>query len=312
MIIFRSFAFYLALAGLGVALVLMRIINTNPPQQVPPRQPSSNPYVNAIAASGIIEAADRNIAIGAPSSGLITNVYVKVSDSVKKGQPLFKMDSRELRAQLLLQKANIKVSEANLKRLQDQLDRLEHVSDPRAVSRDLIETRENDVKVAEAQLDANIAEVKRTQQLIDRLFVLAPKDGVILQNNIRIGEYHNTSAADPAMILGDISKLQVRVDIDEQNASRFNPAYIATAYPKNNTQLKIPLTFDRIEPYVIPKKSLTGSSTERVDTRVLQVIYTFKEPENFNVYVGQQVDVFIEEKSSDVQPPADAEQLQSL
>jgi hypothetical protein len=45
---------------------------------------------------------------------------------------------------------------------------------------------------------------------------------------------------------------------------------------------------------VIPKVSLTGSSTERVDTRVLQVIYSMKRPENPPLYVGQQVDVFIE------------------
>lgn len=294
MIIFRSFAFYLALAGIVLALVLVKILNTPPPQQVPPRMPASNPYVNAIAASGIIEAVDRNIAIGTPTSGLITDIYVKVSDQVKKGDPLFKMDTRELEAQLNLQKANIHVAEATVKRLEDQLNRLHDVGDPRAVSMDLIETRENDVKVAEAQLDANIAEYERTEDLIDRLLVVAPRDGIILQNNIRVGEYHNTSSTEPAMLLGDLSKLQVRVDIDEQNASRFQKDDKATAFPKNNTQLKIPLSFDRIEPYVIPKRSLTGASNERVDTRVLQVIYTFKQPENFNVYVGQQVDVFIE------------------
>lgn len=294
MIIFRSFAFYLALVGVALTLVLLKVLNTPAPQQIPPRLPASNPYLNAIAASGIIEATDRNIAIGVPASGLITEVYVKVSDKVKKGDPLFKMDTRELEAQLHLQEANIKVTEANLKRLDDQLTRLENVSDPRAVSKDLVETRENDVRVAEAQLDANIAEVERTQELIDRLQVVAPRDGIILQNNIRVGEYQNTASSEPAMLLGDLSKLQVRVDIDEQNASRFKPNDKATAFPKNNTQLALPLTFDRIEPYVIPKKSLTGASTERVDTRVLQVIYTFKQPENFNVYVGQQVDVFIE------------------
>ena len=36
-----------------------------------------------------------------------------------------------------------------------------------------------------------------------------------------------------------------------------------------------PLHFVRFEPYVIPKESLTGDTTERVDTRVLQVIYSF-------------------------------------
>lgn len=96
------------------------------------------------------------------------------------------------------------------------------------------------------------------------------------------------------MILGNLDKLQVRIDIDEQNASRFDPSRPAFAYPKNNTELKIPLRFERIEPYVIPKRSLTGATDERVDTRVLQVIYTFEQPKDFNLYVGQQVDAFIE------------------
>lgn len=54
------------------------------------------------------------------------------------------------------------------------------------------------------------------------------------------------------------------------------------------------MKFERIEPYVISKVSLTGASTERVDTRVLQVIYSLRRPANPPIYVGQQVDVFIE------------------
>jgi len=53
------------------------------------------------------------------------------------------------------------------------------------------------------------------------------------------------------------------------------------------------LRFVRVEPFVVPKKSLTGESTERVDTRVLQVIYAI-EPGSANVYVGQQLDAFIQ------------------
>ena len=53
------------------------------------------------------------------------------------------------------------------------------------------------------------------------------------------------------------------------------------------------MKFYRVEPYVVPKKSLTGESTERVDTRVLQVLYSFS-TDDLPVYVGQQMDVFIE------------------
>ena len=62
---------------------------------------------------------------------------------------------------------------------------------------------------------------------------------------------------------------------------------------------KLDLRFVRIEPYVVPKRSLTGDSLERVDTRVLQVIFEFDRPP-WPVYVGQQVDVFIQRPRSAV------------
>jgi len=62
-------------------------------------------------------------------------------------------------------------------------------------------------------------------------------------------------------------------------------------------QEEVPLSFVRLEPYVVPKVSLTGQSTERTDTRVLQAIYSF-DPAAVPVYVGQQMDVFIEAPSA--------------
>ena len=64
-------------------------------------------------------------------------------------------------------------------------------------------------------------------------------------------------------------------------------------YLRGNRSIQTPLTFLRFEPYVVPKQSLTGSATERVDTRVLQAIYRF-ERKNLPIFVGQQMDVFIE------------------
>ena len=67
----------------------------------------------------------------------------------------------------------------------------------------------------------------------------------------------------------------------------------------------MPLRFVRIEPYVVPKRSLTGDSLERVDTRVLQVIYEFQRP-SFPIYVGQQVDVFIRRPPETASAPVPA------
>lgn len=279
-----------------------------PPPGDPPVMPPQKPFVHAVAATGILEALSENVAIGVPQPGLVTEVFVKVSDPVKKNQPLLKLDDRELLAEQLstqaqqeISRAQIAVSEAQLAKLEAQLARLHSVDDNRAVSRDDLDNRKQDVAVAQAQLAAAKAQLaasetslQRIALLIERLTVRAPRDGSIIQLNIRAGEYAATSPKTPAMILGETGKLQIRADIDEQNATRIREGQQAYGYLKGDPTVTFPLEFIRVEPYVIPKVSLTGSSTERVDTRVLQVIYSLTRPPDPPLYVGQQVDVFIE------------------
>jgi HlyD family secretion protein len=285
--------FYFALIGTAATAALAMRLNTAEPIQPPPITPPTNPYEASVAASGIIEALSENISIGVPAAGLVTRVHVKVWDSVVEGQPLFTLDSRDLEAQLAVDKASITVAMATLERLEDQLARLKSVNDPRAVSRDEVRTRENDVNVALAQLVAARAKVEQDMILIERLTVRAPKTGAILQVNVRAGEYAAVTPKNPAIMLGDMGRMQVRADVDEQNAPRLQPGQTATAYIKGDTTRPIELRFERIEPFVVPKTSLTGSSTERVDTRVLQVIYSFERPKDGPVYVGQQMDLFV-------------------
>lgn len=293
----KKTTFYLAIVGTGATIALVARLNGQSPIPPPPIDPSPNPYAASVAASGIIEAMSDNISIGVPEASLVTKVHVKVWDNVSEGQPLFTLDDRQLRAQLAVNEANAFVAAATLRRLQDQLARLKSVNDPRAVSRDEVRTREHDVAVAQAQLDAACAQVLQDKVLLERMIIRAPRAGAILQVNIRPGEYASATPKTAAMVLGDVDHLQVRADVDEQNASRLQPGQTATAYVKGDTTSPIELRFVRIEPYVVPKVSLTGASTERVDTRVLQVIYSFERPADRAIYVGQQVDVFVKSEA---------------
>jgi hypothetical protein len=94
------------------------------------------------------------------------------------------------------------------------------------------------------------------------------------------------------VVLGDLDQLHVRVDIDENDIHRFRPGVRATAKLRGDPRQEFALRFVRVEPYVIPKKALTGDNTERVDTRVLQVIYAI-DTRGMPLYVGQQLDVFL-------------------
>jgi len=152
----------------------------------------------------------------------------------------------------------------------------------------------HDLGVARAEVGMAEAQVSRIKTDIERLTVRAPVSGIILQSNVRVGEYAQTGPLGrPLMLVGSVGSLHVRVDVDENDAWRVRAGAPAEASVRGNASLRGPLRFVRFEPYVIPKESLSGSGTERVDTRVLQVIYRL-EPDALPVYVGQQVDVFIE------------------
>src|SRR5262249_32198016 len=129
---------------------------------------------------------------------------------------------------------------------------------------------------------------------IDRALVRAPVDGVVLQVNVRPGEYVGAPPSQALIVLGDIrDTVHVRVDIDEHDIPRFKKEAPARASLRVKPDVGYPLKFVRVEPYVVPKKSLTGENTERVDTRVLQVIYAL-EVKDRPIYVGQQLDVFLD------------------
>lgn len=150
-----------------------------------------------------------------------------------------------------------------------------------------------DKRVAQASLKQAEAEVERIRTEMSRLQVAAPVAGEVLQVNVRPGEYVGSPDLEAAVVLGNVDRLRVRVDIDEQDIPRFVPGAPARAIQRGEPDVSFPMRFVRVEPFVVPKRSLTGQNTERVDTRVLQVIYEL-EPTVDRLYVGQQVDVFID------------------
>lgn len=151
-----------------------------------------------------------------------------------------------------------------------------------------------DLEIARAQVAQAEAALHQDEVSIERLTTRALVEGNLLQNKVRLGQYAQCGPLnEPLMILGSVTPFHVRVDVDEHDAWRIQEGARAEGSPRGNGALRIAMQFVRFEPYVIPKKSLTGDSTERVDTRVLQIIYRVKD-ESAPLYVGQQMDVYIE------------------
>lgn len=218
-------------------------------------------------------------------------------------------------------RARVETAKVQLEDAKARLALADAISDKRAISteemtrrRFAVATAEADITVAQAELskleagawtpDVALAEAKvrsaqaareRVKVELERLAVRAPIDGTCLQVHARAGEFAAAGGA-PLVLLGDLSRLHVRIDIDESDAWRFTAGAAAKGFVRGNSQLSTTLEFVRVDPYVLPKRSLTGDTLERIDTRVLQVIYSFPK-DALPVYVGQQMDVFIESGS---------------
>ena len=298
------------LAAAGFLFASYTVVSSNQSVPIAPAlvEPSSAPYLNFIAGAGIIEPKNENIAIGSPLARLVSKVAVKVGDKVSAGTPLFYLDDRENRAELTMRhadlvkaQADVLIAKANVADSQSLFDLANAVSDSRAISTEEVLKRRNALAIAKAKLESAMAFVEQakavilqTETTLERLIVRAPIDGEVLQVNVRAGEFASAGAlSKPLLIVGDLKTLHVRVDIDENDAWRFDKNAKAVAYLRGNRRFKVDLQLAYVEPFVVPKKSLTGDSTERVDTRVLQALYQFN-PKDLTAYVGQQMDVFIE------------------
>jgi multidrug efflux pump subunit AcrA (membrane-fusion protein) len=297
-----------------VAAIVSVVLNRpsrplNEPASMPPTAsgPGARKAGALIAGSGLVEARDRNVAISTPVSGVVDDVRVTVGERVARGDVLFTLDTRELASQLrsrlsgaAASRARIGEAQAGYDRALGEVRRAESLDDPRALAREEVAGRRASLATARATLAAARADARNSEMQaaevrtdIARRTVRAPSAGQVLQLNVRPGEFAGAAAnATPLVLIGDTSLLSVRVDVDENDAPRLSSTLPAVGYLRGAPHRAIPLTFAYVEPYVQPKTSLTGAAGERVDTRVLQVVYRFA-PSGSGAFIGQQMDVFI-------------------
>ena len=292
----RKLLMLLAATGLVLAILAVLVQGEDAPASPSPSGNMPNPpYASFVAGAGIIETRRGNIEIGTPVSGILSDVMVRAGDRVKAGDPLFRIDDRDLQARLATAEAKLNVATAEVDLPKHRLDYDEHLRkrDSAAVSDQQLSELRDQLRVATVKRQLAEAEVSQIQREIDRHLVRAPVDGQVLRTNLRPGEFLSAGGGTTMLLFGEEQTLYLRVDVDETDAWRIRPGAAAVAYARGNPRIRIPLKFEYIEPYVVPKTSLTGRSTERSDTRVLQVLYSFGHAGN-PVYAGEQMDVFIQ------------------
>ncbi len=352
--------FALALIGIlagGVAAHLFSVVEAPRPALFPP---PTDPYARGIYAEGIVESLQsdgQNVNVYPEVSGTVTEVLVTEGHSVRKGEPLLRIDDsiqaatvqqqksaaeavfvklQELKAEprkenLDVAQAQVAAAQAALKTAEDVFNKQDAAfqADPRSVSRNDVDAARDAVEAARANLEvarrqrdlikagAWIFEIRNQERqynaleksylaskaLLAKYTICAPGDGVVLSINTVAGSYVSpqgafdsyTRAMDPVLVLGaPQSYLQVRCYVDEILVPRLPPpSKMKAQMTIRGSNVKLPLDYVRMQPYVSPKIQLSNQRRERVDVRVLPLIFKVKRPADVNLYPGELVDVYI-------------------
>lgn len=230
-------------------------------------------------------------------------------------------------------RAQVEQATAGLRLSHDQYEKKKgaYVMDMGTISKEDLDTAENVERVAAANLEVARKQYEllragawefdvRTQQhqtealrkaylaadaQLAKYVLRAPMDGVILSINVPVGGFVSpqgaydtyTKGTGPVLVMGSPqATLAVRCYVDEILVHRLpkSPAMKAVLRFRG-TDVSVPLVFVRTVPYVSPKIELSNQRTERVDVRVLPVLFRFSPPAGLTPFPGQLVDVFIEE-----------------
>lgn len=266
-------------------------------ESVPPKEPVTTPPVAQFSSNlsgiGIVEPASEIISIGTEIGGVVRKVHIKVGDTVKKGALLFSLDQRDIDAQIKTLESTLEVAKVQAKDAKAQFAIVKDITDTRAVAKDDYNRRKYNAELAVARISETQARLDQARITKDRLNTKAPIDGQILSVNVRPGEFANAGPLnEPLIRMGNTQTLHVRVEIDEENAMWVEKSAPAKGLLRGDPKNAISLKFVRFEPYIRPKQNLAVTG-QRVDTRVLQIIYAL-EPGASHSFVGEQMDVYIE------------------
>ena len=303
--------FIAAIIGLISGIVAAYIFGIEKKALPPAFNPASNPYAKGIYANGIIESyqsSGANINIYPEVPGTVARIFVTEGSQIKKGAPLFLIDDSVQRATVEQQRAQIALSEASLKSARDQMDkqRRSYELNPRSVSKNDLDNAENAVNVAKAAIEVARKQYELSLTLLSKYTIKAPVNGAVLSINTAVGSYISAQGSydtysqgfSPILVMGSSETyFHVRCYIDEILVSRLpQSSQMKAQMFIRGTNVKVPLEFVRIQPYISPKIELSSQRTERVDVRVLPVIFKFEKPKDIDVYPGQLVDVYIGER----------------
>jgi RND family efflux transporter MFP subunit len=278
-------------AGMLIFTFVSMINNKKTPKRTPEIMPPTTSFQNQVAGIGIVQPLTNIINVAPQIPGVLVEFYVSENQEIVLGTPLFTIDEAQTKAKIKHAQAFLNTKKIQYEDLKQHLDRFENIKDKRSISQDELSRKRFAVQKAKAEIDEATQGLELLNVELDKLTVKSPIDGRVLKINSRIGEYVSNNTT--PLVIGNLDKVLLKVTIDETDLHRIDTTDKAIAIMRGQPDKEWKLKFVSIEPLAIPKVQLNNNRNEKIDTRVIELLYEF-ESSDINAVPGQQADVFIE------------------
>jgi RND family efflux transporter MFP subunit len=173
------------------------------------RETANHDFTGRIESSDIVD-------VRAQVSGKIAKMHCRKESVVKKGDPLFELDSAELKNRLNEAEAEVKKLEVSLKTLSGTLDAARKTKDKPADITEL-DKLQAEADLVAVRLKLAKQEADRQRKDADLLHIKAPIDGVVTQMKVTEGAHIDASLRTQELLcqIQQTDPVRVAVDIDE-------------------------------------------------------------------------------------------------
>lgn len=220
--------------------------------------------------------AQRTAAIASKGTGRLVYLGVVEGDQVKSGQIIGRLENDDIAAQIEEAKANLKLYQADLKNIENTLNRQKELFAKNLTSEEMLEQAEANYNKLLASIEIVQARIKQLEVSLENTIIRAPFDGTVLTKNAEVGEIvapfgGSTTSKTAVVTIADMNSLLVETDVSESNIERIlinqDCEIILDAYPEKSYQgfvFKIVPTADRSKATVLVKVGF-----KNYDSRVL-------------------------------------------
>ena len=168
------------------------------------------------SAAGVV-APVRRARLGTRQAGNVVEVMVEAGDSVQAGQPILRVDARDLQAALTAARLARRAAKTASETADRNRERFQRLFDEQLIARARLEEVELAAEDARGRLEQAEAELAAIEINLDYAVLRAPFSGMVSEVLADVGTF--VAPGPPLVIFEDRSRLEVNAAVDQDTAA---------------------------------------------------------------------------------------------